>query len=206
MTDKLSTAIISRDIRESGCAESSVALREFIAGVRRIVRAENNRKRVARAVAELLEPYLQVEELLTQDQMQPDAEKYRQHVLHVENDGSFSIAALVWLPGQETPIHDHVSWCVVGVYKGDEYETRYELCQEDGQTFLVEAGDGLSREGSVDMLVPPGDIHKVTNGGSGMAVSIHIYGADLAVLGCSIRRRYDLPVRAIRANGADGRL
>jgi len=53
---------------------------------------------------------------------------------------------------------------------------------------------GLNGEGSVDVLVPPGDIHKVTNAGSGLAVSIHIYGADLAALGCSIRSRYDVPV------------
>ena len=186
--------VIGKAVTDTKCAESSVALTKFIAGVRRIVHAESNRKRVAGAVAELLGPYLQVEELLTRDQMQPDAKKYRQHVLHVETDGSFSIAALVWLPGQETPIHDHISWCVVGVYKGVEYETRYKLCQQNGQVFLVEAGDGLSRQGSVDVLVPPGDIHKVTNAGSGMAVSIHIYGADLAVLGCSIRRRYDVPM------------
>jgi predicted metal-dependent enzyme (double-stranded beta helix superfamily) len=99
-------------VAEAKCTEASVPLREFIAGVRKIVRAGNNRKRVAGAVAELLDAYLQVEDLLKRDQMQPNAEKYRQHVLHVETDGSFSIAALVWLPGQETPIHDHVSWCV----------------------------------------------------------------------------------------------
>jgi len=54
--------------------------------VRRIVHAESNRKRVAGAVAELLEPYLQVEDLLTQDQMQPDAKKYRQHLLTMKVD------------------------------------------------------------------------------------------------------------------------
>jgi 3-mercaptopropionate dioxygenase len=27
-------------------------------------------------------------------------------------------------------------------------------------------------------------------------VSLHIYGADIGVLGSSIRRRYDLPVRS----------
>jgi hypothetical protein len=91
--------VVIKAVADIKCAESSLALTTFIAGVRRIVHAESNRKRVAGAVAELLEPYLQVDDLLTQDQMQPDAKKYRQHVLHVETDGSFSIAAIVWLPG-----------------------------------------------------------------------------------------------------------
>ena len=181
--------------------QASVALKELIAGVRRIVRAERNCRRVARAVAGLLEPYLEIDDLLGDAQIQPDPEKYRQQMVHVEGDGSFSIAALVWLPGQETPIHDHVSWCVVGVYKGSEFETRYELCHgDDGQPHLVQASVALSQRGSVDALVPPGDIHKVTNSGTGLAVSIHIYGANLAELGCSIRRHYDLPLLPLSVN------
>ncbi len=46
-------------------------------------------------------------------------------------------------------------------------------------------------------FAPPGDIHRVRNGGSGIAVSLHVYGANLAELGSSIRRVYDLPVRAV---------
>ncbi len=36
--------------------------------------------------------------------------------------GAFSIAAMVWRPGQVTPVHDHVSWCVTGVRQGTGYE------------------------------------------------------------------------------------
>jgi hypothetical protein len=43
----------------------------------------------------------------------------------------------------------------------------------------------------VDGLLPPGDIHRVTNTGTGLAVSLHVYGADLSLVGSSIRRRYD---------------
>jgi predicted metal-dependent enzyme (double-stranded beta helix superfamily) len=41
-----------------------------------------------------------------------DPATYRCHLLHAEPDGSFSVVALVWRPGQATPIHDHVTWCV----------------------------------------------------------------------------------------------
>jgi len=44
-------------------------------------------------------------------------------------------------------------------------------------------------------FAPPGDIHRVRNSGAGIAVSMHIYGADLSRLGSSIRRVYDLPLR-----------
>jgi predicted metal-dependent enzyme (double-stranded beta helix superfamily) len=45
------------------------------------------------------------------------------------------------------------------------------------------------------MVVPPGDIHRVRNAGDDVAISLHVYGADLRIHGNSIRREYDLPVR-----------
>ena len=45
------------------------------------------------------------------------------------------------------------------------------------------------------MLTPPGDIHAVVNDGATVAVSLHVYGADLRRRGTSVRRSYRLPVR-----------
>ncbi|MGG8410529.1 cysteine dioxygenase, partial [Streptomyces sp. 12297] len=61
-------------------------------------------------VGEKLAPHLGAPDLLTLAQQESDPERYRQHIVHAERDGSFSVVALVWLPGQQTAIHDHVSW------------------------------------------------------------------------------------------------
>ncbi|GIG59113.1 hypothetical protein Lfu02_34850 [Longispora fulva] len=121
----------------------------------------------------------------------PDPTSYRQHVLHVEDDGSFSLVALVWLPGQATCVHDHVSWCVVGTYLGEEEETSYRVVRGH----LVPVRTTRTPRGAASFLVPPGDIHTVRNASDGLAISLHVYGADIAVLGTSVRRRYDLPIR-----------
>lgn len=144
-------------------------------------------------VAAALKPYLAVPDLLTEAQMEADPESYRQHLLHVEPDGSFSIVALVWLPGQRTCIHDHVSWCVVGTYLGAEEEIRY---RHEG-SFLCPEATAVNRAGTATYVEPPGDIHEVRNVTDGKVISIHVYGADVSVLGTSIRRRYDLPVYSV---------
>ena len=51
---------------------------------------------------------------------------YRSHTLHVEPNGSFSIVALVWRPGQLTRIHDRLSWWVFGVIQGVEHEELFD--------------------------------------------------------------------------------
>ena len=103
-----------------------------------------------------------------------------------------SVVALVWLPGQSTPIHDHVSWCVVGVYAGRERETRYRAVEVGGERWLEPVGEVDARPGHVEVIVPSvEDIHRVTAAGDGPTVSIHVYGADIERLGSSIYRRFD---------------
>src|SRR5215216_2662006 len=133
----------------------------------------------------------------TAEQRCGDADGYRSHVLHAERDGTFSIVALTWLPGQETPIHDHVTWCVFGVIQGIEYEELYTLDEERG--CLVEAGSDVNRLGGVSGFAPPGDIHRVRNVGECTAISIHVYGTDLSRIGSSVRRTYDQPVLQVAA-------
>jgi 3-mercaptopropionate dioxygenase len=117
---------------------------------------------------------------------------YTQHVLHVSPCRRLSIVALVWLPGQRTPIHDHVSWCIVGVYGGRERETRYRAVEVDGERCLEPVGRVDARPGHVEVIVPSGDdIHSVTAVGDGATISIHVYGADIERLGSSIYRRFD---------------
>ena len=131
-------------------------------------------------------------QLLTSTQLEGDPAKYQTHRVHVEPDGSFSIAVMVWRPGQITPVHDHVSWCVTGVLQGIEYEEIFTL--GPGHRSLVTMTRRENQPGTVAGFAPPGDIHRVRNCGDRIAVSMHVYGADLARLGSSIRRVYELPV------------
>jgi 3-mercaptopropionate dioxygenase len=161
-----------------------------------IVRGDAPAIDTARLVADALAPVLADPDLLLPEQQEADVECYRQHVLHVDPDGRFSVVALVWLPGQETCIHDHVSWCVVGVHQGAEASTLYRLV-DDGtrEPYLTVTGDMVDGEGMTSYFVPPGDIHKVRNSTDRKVISIHVYGADVDRLGSSIRRRYELPIR-----------
>ncbi len=121
-----------------------------------------------------------------------DPAGYQSHLLHAEPDGTFSVSAMVWLPGQLTPIHDHVAWCVTAVLQGREHEEIFALA--DGGQALSLAVRNLNPAGSVSAFAPPGDIHRVRNTGDTVAISMHVYGADISRLGNSIRREYTLPI------------
>src|SRR5215475_266728 len=120
-------------------------------------------------------------ELLTDAEREGDPADYQCHVLHAEPDGTFSVTAMVWRPGQVSPIHDHVTWCVFGTLQGVEYEELFAL-PADG-SHLLDVGCNENRPGDVSGFAPPGDIHRVRNVGDSVAISVHVYGADITRLG-----------------------
>jgi 3-mercaptopropionate dioxygenase len=146
-----------------------------------------------RAIGERLGALLAQDGWLAPEHRKAHPDHYRQHLLHVSADRRLSIVALVWLPGQRTPIHDHVSWCVVGVYEGRERETRYRAVESAGRRHLEAVGSIEALPGHVEVIVPSAeaDIHAVTAVGAKPTISIHVYGADIERRGTSIYRRFD---------------
>jgi predicted metal-dependent enzyme (double-stranded beta helix superfamily) len=167
---------------------------DLVAAVRAATRRHEDWPQTAALVADELRRNLPGPEILTRAERAGDPDGYRCHVLHAEPDGTFSVTAMVWRPGQVTPIHDHVTWCVFGVLQGVEYEELFAV-SADGSS-LTEVGRNEGVRGEVGGFAPPGDIHRVRNSGRDVAISLHVYGADITRLGSSVRRIYDLPVIA----------
>jgi predicted metal-dependent enzyme (double-stranded beta helix superfamily) len=164
--------------------DGEAELRALVDAVRGAVSRHADWHETADLVATQLRTHLPTPRVLTALQRRGDPDRYRSHVLHVEPDGSFSVVALVWRPGQITPIHDHVTWCVFGVVQGVEHEELYDAD-------LNPIGESDNHTGDVSGFAPPGDIHRVHNTGRGTAISIHVYGTDVSRIGSSVRRYYE---------------
>ena len=141
--------------------------------------------------ADSLSPGLLSSGLLSAEQLAGDPSGYQTHLVHDEPDGSFSIVVMVWLPGQATPVHDHLSWCCTAVLQGTEYEEVYSVRGDHLEVIARNANP----VGTVSGFAPPGDVHLVRNIGDTVAVSMHVYGTDIARVGSSVRRVYDLAAR-----------
>src|SRR5829696_2983394 len=159
-------------------------LTKLAAAVRAAVESHAGWAETAQLVSDQLRRHLPAPDVLTAGQRLGSPDDYSGHTLHVEPDGSFSIVALVWRPGQLTRIHDHVTWCVLGVIQGVEHEELF-----DADLNLI--GRNENQVGDVSGFAPPGDIHRVRNISDTTAISIHVYGTDITRIGSSARRYYD---------------
>lgn len=114
---------------------------------------------------------------------------YQQHLLYCDPQERFSVVSFVWGPGAFTPVHDHLTWGLIGMLRGAETEERYERCPQSG--CLEPASEAILRPGEIGIVSPTlGDIHRVRNALADRAsISIHVYGANI---GAVRRHKFDL--------------
>jgi predicted metal-dependent enzyme (double-stranded beta helix superfamily) len=105
-------------------------------------------------------------------------------------DGGLSLFSLVVPVGAATPVHDHLAWGLVGLYRGEQDEEVFRRSPgaASGAALEVVARNRL-RPGDFYVLEPPeGDIHRVTTTSAVPSVSIHLLGNDT---GCVWRHAYE---------------
>jgi predicted metal-dependent enzyme (double-stranded beta helix superfamily) len=100
-------------------------------------------------------------------------------------DGSLSLISLVVPPAAQTPIHDHLAWGLVGLYRGTQDEEVY--AKRNGGLELVETR-ALDRGDFYVLLPPRDDIHRVRTTSPDASVSIHLLTNDI---GCVWRHTFD---------------
>ncbi|MBI1774298.1 MAG: cysteine dioxygenase [Proteobacteria bacterium] len=110
---------------------------------------------------------------------------YARNAIYICPSGDLSLFALVWLPGQWTPVHDHGSWGVVGVVEGVLEERAYMAADgeinADSGIRLRRGGIVLLNAGAITTFVPnPDHIHMTgVAAGRERCVSLHLYGRNM---------------------------
>jgi predicted metal-dependent enzyme (double-stranded beta helix superfamily) len=139
-------------------------------------------------------------------------------------DRSLALFSLVVPAGSQTPVHDHLAWGFVGLYRGEQAETVYRRMDGTAQDGAHEQahdhehnhehheaqGDAHEQHahltvgevnylqpGDFYRLIPPdGDIHAVKTTSPQASVSIHLLANDT---GCVVRHSFDVERSVVRA-------
>ncbi len=106
---------------------------------------------------------------------------YTRNLVHQDPKNRFTVIAILWGAFQETAVHDHVNWCVVGLVSGLAHTVNYDRVDDDshaGTAELQVRDSQVIRPGTVTALLPPprSNIHKMANANRGLTVSLHTYG------------------------------
>ncbi len=124
-----------------------------------------------------------------------------QWLLYRSQDHSLTIFSLVIPPGSSTPIYDHQSWGLVGLYKGKQEKTVYQRVDQGnipGHAQLEVVAVQQLKAGDIYQLLPAdNDIHTVkTTTQFAPSISIHVLSNDM---GCSWRHKYNPEAESVRS-------
>ena len=121
------------------------------------------------------------------------------YLLYRNGERTLSISCLVVPAGAMTPVHDHLGWGLVGLYRGEQQEEvfgRTDDGRAEGHAELDLVERRHLRRGDFYELIPPeGDIHRVVAADDQPSVSIHLLRNDV---GCIHRHSFDLDAQAVR--------
>lgn len=149
-----------------------------------IVRKYSSESETLLKIKPLLEKVVASIDSVPREAFTPRKDRFAMNLLHMPDDEIFSIIGGVWRPGQTTPIHDHLTWALIGTYEGEERETLFSRI-DDGSNEkiakLEKVSERTNTKGHVTVLGHRG-IHRVDNASSKAAWSIHIYGRDIGNL------------------------
>jgi predicted metal-dependent enzyme (double-stranded beta helix superfamily) len=123
-----------------------------------------------------------------------------QYALYRAEDGSLCLFSLVVPADVATPVHDHLAWGLVGVYRGRQLDTTYERLDDGAdpeRATLRVANQQTVTPGEFYTLLPPdGDIHYVKTVSPEASVSIHLLANDTA---CVWRHKFDPDAGSVTA-------
>jgi predicted metal-dependent enzyme (double-stranded beta helix superfamily) len=165
-------------------------VRGFVADVRSTIAAAGSPLEAVEALEPLFTELLADDTWLPDEFQEPAAEGgmgggIGQWLVFRAADRSLSLFSLVVPPGSMTPVHDHLAWGLVGLYRGNQDEEFYRP-REGGLDVLrrrpLERGDFYA------LLPPQNDIHRVRTTSDVTSVSIHLLANDT---GCVARHTFD---------------
>jgi predicted metal-dependent enzyme (double-stranded beta helix superfamily) len=184
------TEIELADLAEDQYVLDTPRVREFVAGVRPLAAASASPADATEAIRPRFEDLIADRAWLPQE-FQVDApasgmgQGIGQWLLFRAADRSLCLFSLVVPAGAMTPIHDHLAWGLIGLYRGSQDEEFYR--PGDG---AIECYRKRPLEpGDLYALVPPADdVHRVRTTSAETSVSIHLLANDT---GCVLRHKFD---------------
>jgi predicted metal-dependent enzyme (double-stranded beta helix superfamily) len=148
----------------------TAVVRAFVAGVRASIEGAGSPAQACEAIrpsfAELLaDPAWLPERFQEGDPESGMGGGIGQWLLFRAEDRSLSLFSLVVPSGAQTPVHDHLAWGLVGLYRGTQDEDIF-----------------------AELIPPQDDIHRVRTTSEQTSVSIHLLTNDT---GCIWRHAFD---------------
>lgn len=165
-------------------------LQAFLADSETVIRSTSDEGILLRRLKPLMQKLVLSPGSVPDEALASGNNRFANNLIFRPGDRAFSVMGGNWQPGQSTPIHDHLTWAVVGVLEGEERESIFRRTDDGsvpGRAALDLVTERSNPRGHVTVLGRAG-IHRIDNVTSAPSLSVHMYGRDI---GATERHSYD---------------
>jgi len=166
-------------------------VRGFVAGVREAISASASPEAACAAIRPAFADLLADPQWLPAAYQEGDPSSAMgggigQWLLFRAGDRSLTLFSLVVPAGAQTPVHDHLAWGLVGLYRGTQDEEIFR--EREGRPLELAQSRALAPGDFYALIPPTDDIHRVRTTSAQTSVSIHLLTNDT---GCVWRHAYN---------------
>src|SRR2546428_13212951 len=110
--------------------------------------------------------------LIQEKFLRPIGSRPAAYLVYRPPDRSFSVVSMVWGAGQRFPVHDHLSWGLIGIYQNGITEERYERLDDGSRDGFADLRETEVRDFQEGQILEEGlvfdehhrkDIHRILN-------------------------------------------
>ncbi len=157
-------------------------LSNFVQELEHFVTSAHSYREIIDAGANSMRNLLSNRELISNDFINGLLSGTERPLVYKSDKNKFIVQVFVWESGSETPVHDHDTWGLMGIYQNKLRVSEYDLkpIQNSGSFSLDETQNYIASEGDVCYVLPPHEeIHKISNNSGSLSISIHVYGKTI---------------------------
>jgi predicted metal-dependent enzyme (double-stranded beta helix superfamily) len=181
------------------------AVRQFVDEVRAVIAAAFDPAAAIAAIRPIFEALMRDPDWLPEAYQAPVPESgmgggIGQWLLFRSGARDLCLFSLVVPAGSATPVHDHLAWGLIGLYKGEQEETVFSRRDDDApvgnlETLNLSLRRVVHQSDLYPLLPPVEDIHRVRTISAETSVSLHLLANDT---GCIWRHAYDPETSTVR--------
>ena len=103
-------------------------LRQFVQGMTEVIdQAKGEEPLILERGSERLGELVSHDDWLDPRFAEPNPDRYQQFLLYCDPYERLSVVSFVWGRGQQTPVHDHMVWGLIGVLRGAETCEEFDI-------------------------------------------------------------------------------
>ncbi len=147
----------------------------FNQDLEQIIDTSNDYKDLLNRGVKIMKKLISNQELFNQEWLDKLMNGEIDCTVYRSDKNKFVVQVFTWSSGSSTPVHDHETWGLMGIYRNSLRVAEYSYHNKN----IGITQEYVAQKGDICYFPPDEDIHQIENDTNNVSISIHVYGKNI---------------------------